>query len=105
MLGLVEGMYGNWKEKIGDANKAEKKQKAEFEKTIADLDSKMKTSACGQDTYRMIEKYWKKQRAISHKQYHNVLKIAHAGMEKFKGVIAAMKGAMAGKKLDAKTAK
>ena len=49
-------------------------------------------------TYDRIERYWKRQRAISHRQYHTALKIMHAGMQKFKAVSAAMENAIAGKK-------
>merc|ERR1719272_2812463 len=101
MLGLVEGMYDAWKDKIGVANKAEQKAKKTFDSTIQGLESKKK--ACGKDkdameTYDKIERYWQRQREISHRQYHTALKLMHSGMEKFKMVGSAMKDAVAGKK-------
>jgi len=104
MLGLLDGMYENWKEKIGEANKKEHEQKVSFDKTIADLEvkkAKSKDSKDGAETYDRIEKYWKRQRAISHRQYHTALKIMHSGMQKFKSVSSAMKNAIAGKKPNA----
>merc|ERR1740133_405307 len=101
MLGLLDGMYENWKEKIGEANKKEHEQKVSFDKTIADLEvkkAKSKDSKDGAETYDRIEKYWKRQRSISHRQYHTALKIMHSGMQKFKGVAAVMSHAVAGKK-------
>merc|ERR1740133_510544 len=68
MLGLLDGMYENWKEKIGEANKKEHEQKLSFDKTIADLEvkkAKSKDSKDGAETYDRIEKYWKRQRAIA----------------------------------------
>merc|ERR1719163_1746237 len=94
-------MYDNWKEKIGEANKHEHEQKVVFDKTIKDLEAKkaaMKDSKDAVDTYDRIEKYWKRQRAISHRQYHTALKIMHSGMQKFKAVSSAMEHAIAGKK-------
>jgi len=104
MLGLLTGMYDSWKEKIGEANKKETEQKKAFDKTIKDLDAKkaMYKDKDAQDTYDRIEKYWKRQRSISHRQYHTALKIMHSGMQKFKAVSGAMSDALAGKKPTAK---
>jgi hypothetical protein len=105
MLGLLTGMYDSWKEKIGECNKREKDQKTVFEKTIQDLEKKKAAdhgSKDANDTYDRIEKYWKKQRSISHRQYHTALKIMHSGMQKFKAVSSAMSAAIAGKKPTAK---
>jgi len=106
MLGLLTGMYDSWKEKIGEANKREHEQKAEFDKTIKGLEAK-KAMYKSNDTdaiatYDRIEKYWKRQRSISHRQYHTALKIMHGGMQKFKAVSGAMEHAIAGKKPNAK---
>jgi len=101
MLGLLTGMYDSWKEKIGDANKREHEQKTAFDKTIKDLEAKKaanKDSKDAQDTYDRIEKYWKRQRSIAHRQYHTALKIMHSGMQKFKAVSGVMEHAIAGKK-------
>lgn len=101
MLGLLTGMYDSWKEKIGEANKKEHDQKTIFDKTIKDLEVKKamyKDSKDAMDTYNRIEAYWKKQRSISHRQYHTALKIMHSGMQKFKSVSQAMSTAIAGKK-------
>lgn len=101
MAGLLEGMYDTWKEKIGTANKREKEQKKAFDATMKEIElKKAKAKANGADTktYDNIEKYWKRQREIAHRQYHTALKIMHSGMEKFKGVKAAMDNAIAGKK-------
>lgn len=105
MLGLLTGMYDSWKDKIGEANKKEHKDKTAYEQTIKDLEAKKamyKDSKDATSTYDRIEKYWKKQRAISHRQYHTALKIMHSGMQKFKAVSSAMKSAIAGKKPTAK---
>jgi len=101
MLGLLTGMYDSWKDKIGDANKKEQEQKKAFEKNMKDLEAKKalhKDSKDAMDTYDRIEKYWKRQRSISHRQYHTALKIMHSGMQKFKAVSGAMSSAIAGKK-------
>jgi len=101
MVGLLKGMYDSWKEKIGQANKHEQEQKQFYEKTMANLEAK-KAKAGGDsnatETYDRIEKYWKRQREISHRQYHTALKIMHSGMERFKSVEKAMANAVAGKK-------
>lgn len=106
MLGLLTGMYDSWKEKIGEANKREHEQKAEFDKTIKGLEAKKALYKANDTdaiaTYDRIEKYWKRQRSISHRQYHTALKIMHGGMQKFKAVSGAMEHAIAGKKPNAK---
>jgi len=60
--------------------------------------SEVKSNANATATYDRIEKYWKRQREISHRQYHTALKIMHSGMTKFKAVEQAMQDAVAGKK-------
>jgi hypothetical protein len=108
MLGLLKGMYGSWKDKIGTANKREKEEKKDFDEEIKNLEAKkrkFKDDANATKTYDNIEKYWKRQRSIAHRQYHTVLKIAHGGMEKFKSVMKAMQSAVDGKKPDEKTLK
>jgi len=105
MAGLLKDMYSTWKDKIGEANKHEQEQKAAFKKTMADLDAKkseMKGNANATATYDRIQKYWQRQRNISHRQYHTALKIMHSGMAKFKAVEEAMQDAIAGKKPSAK---
>merc|ERR1719162_1851725 len=105
MLGLLTGMYDSWKEKIGEANKKERAQKKVFDTTIGDLEKKKamyKGNKDATDTYDRIEKYWKRQRSIAHRQYHTALKIMHSGMQKFKAVSTAMGNAVAGKKPTAK---
>jgi hypothetical protein len=104
MLGMMKGMYDDWKQKVGEANQAEKDQKADLAKTLKDLDLKLKEHRLDQKDYNIIAKYRKREREIAHKQFHNVLKICHSGMAQFKNVIQAMEEAKAGKKLDAKTA-
>jgi len=106
MLGLLKGMYGSWKDKIGTANKREKEEKHTFDDEIKNLEAKkrkFKDDANATKTYDGIEKYWKRQREIAHRQYHTVLKIAHGGMDKFKTVMHAMQTAVDGKKPDAAT--
>merc|ERR1719463_592730 len=108
MLGLLKGMYASWKEKIGTANKREKEEKNSFDEEIKNLElkkKKFKNDANATKTYDNIEKYWKRQRDIAHRQYHTVLKIAHSGMEKFKTVMGAMENAIKGKKPNEETMK
>merc|ERR1719482_2716001 len=108
MLGLLKEMYGGWKEKIGIANKREKEQKKDFDATIRDLETKKNTNKADANwtqTYDKIEKYWSLQRKIAHRQYHTVLKLAHAGMAKFKTVMTAMQAAIDSKKPDPATLK
>mmetsp|Transcript_77390 Transcript_77390/g.167346 ORF Transcript_77390/g.167346 Transcript_77390/m.167346 type:complete len:269 (+) Transcript_77390:113-919(+) len=105
MSSLLEGMYDNWKEKIGSANKHEREQKKQFDATIAQLEAKKadaKKHGGTTETYDRIEKYWERQRSISHRQYHTALKIMHSGMEQFKSVKGAMDDAIKGKKPSAK---
>merc|ERR1719240_790964 len=108
MLGLLKGMYASWKEKIGTANKREKEEKAEFDEEMKNIEAKkrrFKDDANATKTYDNIEKYWRRQRSIAHRQYHTVLKIAHGGMEKFKSVMHDMQQAVDGTKPDAATKK
>jgi len=100
MVNMLKGMYDTWKEKIGQANKREKEQKAAFDATIQDLEKKKQqlSDKGATDTYNRIEKYSQRQRSISHRQYHTALKIMHSGMERFKAMQGAMKSAIAGKK-------
>merc|ERR1719235_372521 len=108
MLGLLKGMYSSWKEKIGTANKREKEEKKDYDEEIKNMEEKkrkFKDDANASKTYDNIEKYWRRQRSIAHRQYHTVLKIARGGMEKFKSVMHAMQAAVDGKKPDAATMK
>jgi len=105
MLGLLTGMYDSWKDKISESNKKEKEQKESYEKTVKDLEAKKDQFKGNKEaiaTYDRIENYWKRQRSISHRQYHTALKIMHSGMSKFKSVSEAMSDAIAGKKPSAK---
>lgn len=112
MAELMHGMYDTWKDKISEANKREQEQKTDLEKTMGDLEKKKKATLAlatdkesrkdATETYDRMERYWKKQRAISHRQYHTALKILHSGMQKFKGVMGALSDAGAGKKPSAK---
>merc|ERR550514_2362978 len=106
MLGLLKGMYASWKSKISAANKNEEVEKHKFEVEEASVERKKKLFKGDQNatkTYEGIENYWKKQRALSHKQYHTSLKLMHSGMEKFKTMIGAMQGAIDGKKPNKQT--
>jgi len=101
MLKLLTGMYDTWKDKIGQANKHEQQQKKAFDQQIKELEDKKKQAHGNSEaiaTYDRIEKYWKKQRSIAHRQYHTALKIMHSGMQKFKATSTAMEHAIAGKK-------
>merc|ERR1719352_1970997 len=106
MVGMLGDMYGKMKERIAKANAAEKQGKTEFDTRIKDLEAKKKALAAkgikADDTYDRIEAYWKKQRANAHRQYHNLLKLTHAGMSKFEGLMKLGKDAEAGKPLDKK---
>ena len=104
MVSMMKDMYGKMKERIVKANEAEKKGKVDFEAKIKELeDKKAAMKAKGMkidDTYDRIEAYWKKQRANSHRQYHNLLKLTHAGMSKFDKLLHLGEDAQAGKPLD-----
>merc|ERR1719310_82068 len=102
MAGLLAGMEKKWKEKIVEANRAEKKEKAWYESTMHSLEPKRLAWRAdeGRNTYEMLENYWTKHRALEHRQYHNLLKIAHAGIMKFKAAARALDDAGAGKSLD-----
>merc|ERR1719436_1739318 len=103
MIVLINGLYASYKEKIAACNRREKDQKREYDATIREMEMKKQLhDASAAETYNNIEKYWTRQRAISHRQYHTALKIMHAGMQKFKSVAAAMADAVAGKKPSAK---
>lgn len=106
MLGLLKGMYASWKDKISAANRNEEAEKKKFEAEESSLERKkamFKGDKNATETYEGIERYWKKQRSLSHKQYHTSLKLMHAGMEKMKTMIGAMTGAIEGKKPSTKT--
>lgn len=101
MASLIRSMYDEWKAKIGEANKKEKEQKKNFDQNIRELEEKKKAAHGDKGsvaTYDMMENYWKKQRALAHRQYHTSLKIMHSGMEKFKSVSNALQDASEGKK-------
>mmetsp|Transcript_73342 Transcript_73342/g.159054 ORF Transcript_73342/g.159054 Transcript_73342/m.159054 type:complete len:242 (+) Transcript_73342:64-789(+) len=101
MTVLLKGMYDSWKEKIGEANKHEEGQKLAYEQNLKELEAKkalVKGDKAALATYDKIEQYWKRQRAISHRQFHTALKIMHSGMQKFKGVSGAMESASKGLK-------
>jgi hypothetical protein len=106
MVGMLGDMYAKMKDRIAKANAAEKSQKAEYDQRIKDLDAKKaaleKKGLKIDDTYTRIEAYWKKQRANAHRQYHNLLKLTHAGMAKFEGLMKMGKDAEEGKPLDKK---
>merc|ERR1719420_2137631 len=90
-------MYGSWKDKIGDANRREKEEKKAFDSNMRDLETKKaknKDDAGWVKTFDRVERYRKLQRSIAHRQYHTVLKIAHAGMAKFRTVMGAMESAI-----------
>merc|ERR1719353_873598 len=78
----------------------------DFEAKIKELEDKKaalaKKGLKVDDTYDRIEAYWKKQRANAHRQYHNLLKLTHAGMAKFDGLMKMGKDAEAGKPLNKK---
>jgi len=101
MLRLINGMYSAWKDKITFANKHEQQGKISFEQEVKDLDArkrKCKGDLNATKTYDHIERYWKKQRDLAHRQYHTALKIMHSGMSQFKSVMSAMQDAADGKK-------
>jgi len=107
MMSLMDGMYESYKGKITESTKQEKMQKSHYDDTIQALEAKktgVSDAGC-LDTYNRIEKYWTRQRSISHHQYHTALKIMHSGMEKFKSISAAMADAIAGKKQSSKNAR
>lgn len=106
MLGLLKGMYADWKEKISAQNKKEQDAKKEYAATLKDLEAKkakVKNDVNGTAMYDRIEKYWKRQREISHRQYHTALKLMHSGMSKMKTMIGAYQDAIGGKKPSQKT--
>eukprot|EP00746_Dinoflagellata_sp_MGD_P163508 gnl/MRDRNA2_/MRDRNA2_91584_c0_seq1.p1 gnl/MRDRNA2_/MRDRNA2_91584_c0~~gnl/MRDRNA2_/MRDRNA2_91584_c0_seq1.p1 ORF type:complete len:229 (+),score=58.32 gnl/MRDRNA2_/MRDRNA2_91584_c0_seq1:146-832(+) len=104
---LMVSMEKDWKAKIVAANRAEKEEKAWYTETIHGLDPKREAwdPQNGKNTYQMIEGYWTKHRALEHRQYHNLLKIAHAGIDRFRSVIHAVEAAKAGKSPDKDSAK
>lgn len=106
MSGMLGDMYDKMKERIVKANAAEKKQEAEFKVRITEIEDKkaeaIKKAGADKvdDTYDRIEAYWKRQRNNAHKQYHNLLKISHSGMQRFHKLMGLTDDAKAGKKPD-----
>jgi hypothetical protein len=98
MLAMLKGLYENGRDRIADLNKREKKSKERF----AELDKKHKerlqdiqkrwgnrpdlAANATRDENKMYA-YWPRCRDREHKQYHNMLKIQHATMQKEKLMI------------------
>lgn len=109
MLGLLKGIYSDAKSRIGEMNAREKKSKADFAKKEAKHKEKMAmmkkkheeqmkaitnhTSAHQvhemEESYKNqtqweehLFNYWERCRDRQHKQFHNMLKMTHATMER-----------------------
>eukprot|EP00812_Abedinium_dasypus_P002608 NODE_1318_length_1177_cov_210.524955.p2 GENE.NODE_1318_length_1177_cov_210.524955~~NODE_1318_length_1177_cov_210.524955.p2 ORF type:complete len:194 (-),score=85.80 NODE_1318_length_1177_cov_210.524955:342-923(-) len=92
---LLNSMCGQWTEKIAEAARREETSYKNYGETMKQLEA----TRTNNPKYDSVEKYWKKERELAHRQYHTALKIMHAGRGKFKSVGKAMRDAAAGKKL------
>merc|ERR550514_1908832 len=101
MLEMLKGLYQTGRERIAELNKREKQSKERF----ANFEKKHKTRMakfedehmnhkmsdemyknCTRDENRMYA-YWPKVREREHRQYHNMLKLQHATMQREKVMI------------------
>merc|ERR1719240_2569850 len=76
MLSMLKGLYESARERIGEINKREKKSKER-----PDL---LKNATAEEDR---LYRYWPRCREREHKQYHNMLKLQHATMQREKQMI------------------
>jgi len=98
MLAMLKGLYENGRDRIADLNKREKKSKerfAELEKKHKERlqeiqqkwgDNKQLAANATRDENKLYA-YWPRCRDREHRQYHNMLKIQHATMQKEKMMI------------------
>jgi len=98
LLGFMKDMYDRFKHNIARANKLEEKSKATYKKNLAEK-AKWSESFLKDKAMMNLAKHWDKARELSHRHYHNMLKLSHAGMARLKVAIDMMEQAIAGKKL------
>lgn len=110
MLAMLKGLYESARSRIGDLNKREKESKnriLEKEKhhkeRLAHFDEEYKANKVSLEFYNnstrdenRMYSYWPRCREREHKQFHNMLKLQHATMEKEKGMIEMYEKAIAG---------
>jgi len=98
LLGFMKDMYDRFKKNIARAYKLEEKSKESYKKNLAEK-AKWSKSFLKDEGMMNLAKHWDKARELSHRHYHNMLKLSHAGMARLKVAIDMMEQAIAGKKL------
>lgn len=98
LLGFMKDMYDRFKKNISRAYKLEEKSKESYKKNLAEK-AKWSKSFLKDEGMMNLAKHWDKARELSHRHYHNMLKLSHAGMARLKVAIDMMEQAIAGKKL------
>merc|ERR1719327_21955 len=111
MLAMLKGLYESGRDRIAEMNKREKQSKARFagfekehEKKLAHIQQELKDHKISAEfannsteSENRLYAYWPRCREREHRQFHNMLKIQHATMEKEKMMIdmyeKTMKGA------------
>lgn len=101
LLGLMKDMYDRFKKNIARANALESKSKNTYKKNLAEK-AKWPESFLKDKAMLNLAHHWDKQRELSHRHYHNMLKLSHAGMARLQVAMDMMEQAIAGKALSPK---
>lgn len=110
-LAMLDSLYADIKDRIGQLNTREQKSKAWFENITAEHEAKLATIEARfknktlsqefrtnetHDEARMFA-YWQRTRERQHRQFHINLEIQHGTMEKVKKMIGAYQATISGK--------
>eukprot|EP00397_Hematodinium_sp_SG-2012_P025888 GEMP01027083.1.p1 GENE.GEMP01027083.1~~GEMP01027083.1.p1 ORF type:complete len:240 (+),score=46.89 GEMP01027083.1:108-827(+) len=101
LLGFLKEMYDRFKHNIAKANEMEAKSKTQYKRNMTDK-AKWPKRYFKDKAMMNLASHWEKQRELSHRHYHNMLKLSHAGMARLKVAIDMMEKAIAGKALGQK---
>jgi len=99
LLGFLKEMYDRFKQNIKRANEMETKSKTMYKKNMVEK-ANWPQSYLHDKAMMNLAHHWDKQRELSHRHYHNMLKLSHAGMARLKAAIDMMEKAIAGKPLN-----
>lgn len=99
LLALMKDMYNRFKKNIARANELEQKSKDTYKKNLEEK-AKWPKSYLQDKAMMNLANHWDKARELSHRHYHNMLKLSHAGMARLKTTMDMMEKAIAGKKLN-----
>ena len=95
MLGLLSDMYDRFKQNIARSNELEQKSKKQFDDNMTRYKTWPESWKKDKAMNRMYE-HWQLSRKLSHRHYHTMLKVAHAGMTRIKAAMDMMEKAIKG---------